>query len=185
MNWENQNVRLATVFVGGLIIGLGLYWVFDRDEAAQTNVQNETPATSTTAATIQGNSGVIILEQTAGRSVKISQLAFEQAGWVAIRDDVNGAPGPRILGAQLFAKGATSGQVSLLRATEPGKSYYALLHVDDGNTKAFDSKMDKPLLDASGKQVMVRFQVAGSAAPAVTATSSSSALPIIKIGGKE
>jgi hypothetical protein len=185
MNWENQNVRLAVVFVVGLIVGLGLYWVFDRDSAAGTNNGAQTSTQSTTTAgTIQESNGVIVAEQQAGRSVTISQLALQQPSWIAIRDDVNGAPGPKILGAQLFDKGATSGTVALLRATEPGKGYFALIHVDDGNTKAFDSKIDKPLLDASGKQIMVRFQVAGSASSDTTATTSVS-IPVINIGDKQ
>ncbi len=177
---ENQNVRLALAFVVGLIIGLGLYWVFDRDSAMDINTSTDNLAT-TTVGVIEGNNGVVIGEQQPGKVVTVTDLRLEEAGWVAIRDDVNGEPGPKILGARLFDKGNTTGVVQLLRATEPGKSYFAILHTDDGNPKAFNSRLDKVLLDDSGKQIMVRFQVAGTAAPAPV----TSKAPVIKIGGKE
>lgn len=191
---ENQNVRLAIAFVIGLVVGLGIYWAFDRD-AAVAPVANETQNVgTTTVGALADDNGVIIENQAAGRSVKVSQIVLEAPGWIAIRDDVNGKPGPRILGAKLFDKGTNTGTVELLRATESGKSYYAILHTDDGSYKNFDSKLDKALLDDSGNQIMVKFdvgQVSSVSTPnpvnTINPTSSPipSANPVVNIGGKD
>jgi hypothetical protein len=185
MNWENQNVRYAVAFVVGLIVGLGLYWAFDQDTTSQMTNDTNNQA-STTVASIQGDNGLIVAEQQPGKMVTISDMALKQPTWVAIRDDINGTPGPKILGATLFDANATTGTVELLRATEAGKSYFAILHVDDGNTKAFDSKIDKVLKDPSGSDVMVHFTVAGSnAAVSADQPAPTPVTPIINIGGKE
>lgn len=172
---ENQNVRLAIAFVIGLVVGLGIYWAFDRD-GATAPVANETQDMgTTTVGALADDNGVIIENQAAGRSVKVSQIVLEAPGWIAIRDDINGQPGPRILGAKLFDKGTNTGTVELLRATESGKSYFAIIHTDDGSFKNFDSKLDKPLLDDSGNQIMVKFDVGTSSAP----------VSVVNIGGKD
>jgi hypothetical protein len=50
--------------------------------------------------------------------------------------------------------------VELIRATVAGNSYFAVLHDDDdGKYKLFTPQTDKPLLDASGQPIMVKFQV--------------------------
>ncbi|MBX4198226.1 hypothetical protein KW782_02715 [Candidatus Parcubacteria bacterium] len=163
---ENQNVRLAVAFIIGLVVGLGVYWLFDQD-AAMNNGNNplgEEELATTTVSAIEGDNGLIVEDQGAGRMVNVSELRLKQPGWVAIHDDVNGTPG-RILGARVFDTGTSAGAVELLRATETGKSYFAVIHDDDGAFKTFNPATDKPLLDDEGKMILVRFQISGSTSP--------------------
>ncbi len=83
-------------------------------------------------------------------------------------------------------KDATSGTVELLRATEAGKSYFAILHVDDGNYKAFNSKLDKAVVDESGKEITYHFTVAGTVSNAPSQSSPvTTVTPTVTIGGRE
>ncbi len=99
---------------------------------------------------------ISVFTQTAGFRVVISEVAFEQAGWVVIHEDQAGSPG-NILGAQRFDAGAYSGgAVDLLRGSISGGTYYAMLHQDDGD-KVFNHKLDLPILDENERIVMVSF----------------------------
>ena len=66
---------------------------------------------------------------------------MQDSGWVAVREDRDGVFG-NILGAQYLPAGTyTNVTVDLLRGTEPGKIYYAVLYKDDGD-KVFDYEKD-------------------------------------------
>src|SRR5665213_2814017 len=124
---ENQNVRIAVSFVIGILVGVGGYWLVAHrtpmmagdDSLVSTSGQM---GTSTSAAMIIGDNGVIVADQTPGYTVTVAQVVLQSAGWVAIADDVNGLPG-KILGAKYFDAGKGSGIVPLLRATVAGHSY--------------------------------------------------------------
>ncbi|MES2436978.1 MAG: hypothetical protein V4519_03110 [Patescibacteria group bacterium] len=154
---DNQNVRLAISFIAGLIVGFGGYWlvaqqqgdIIDRTEQSNTTA-------STTALVMQGDNGVAVSNQAAGKTVKIDNVVLKNPGWVAIHDNNNGVPG-RILGAQVFDFGKSSGTVELLRATVASTSYIAVLHNDDGNYKNFNLRTDLPLKDNAGAMVMTTF----------------------------
>lgn len=159
---NNDKVRSGVIFLLGLIVGLGVYWVFDNDKGATQDDVQSTEEVASTTSRIQKENGLIVEDQGPGRTVKISELIFKRPGWVAIHDDINGTPG-RILGARVFDIGITTeGVVELLRGTIGGKSYFAMLHDDDGKYKEFNPQTDKPLLGDDGKPVMVLFQVSGN-----------------------
>ncbi len=99
-------------------------------------------------------------DQNAGNSVAIAEVVLEVKSWVAVHEDRAGAPG-NILGARLFAAGKSSANVELLRATAPGKVYYAMLHRDDGDGK-FDHAKDVPMKNAAGQIIVVKFNTAPS-----------------------
>ena len=116
----------------------------------------EITPTGPTGAMIARNA-IIIHDQLAGINVKISQMCLEQVSWVVVReDDGTGAPGS-ILSAQLFDTSATNGAVKLLRGTTIGKTYFAMIYIDNGD-HAFDPKLDSPLLDNDGKPRMAIFK---------------------------
>src|SRR3990167_6515166 len=69
----------------------------------------------------------------------------------------NGVPG-NILGAQLFDSVSNSGIVELLRGTEEGKIYYAIIRQDDGD-RAFDLTKDILMTDTDGIFVSTEFKV--------------------------
>ncbi|HEY9584460.1 MAG TPA: hypothetical protein VJI33_02700 [Candidatus Paceibacterota bacterium] len=105
-----------------------------------------------------------VVDQAAGLQVNIEKANVPKSVWVAIHED-NGAGAPgNILGAQLFDVGMTSGAVQLLRATESGKIYYAMIHDDNGD-RAFLPKMDVPVVDAEGKPIMFTFKTTALISP--------------------
>jgi hypothetical protein len=156
---NNDKVRLGAMFLVGLIVGLGVYWIFDNDDSS---IHDEILVNEEVDTTLfQEENGLLVDDQVAGKTVLVDMIVFKRPGWVAIHDDLNGTPG-RILGARVFDIGTTTeGIVELLRGTEGGKSYFAMLHDDDGKYKQFDPQTDKPLLDKDGKPIMVLFQVIG------------------------
>ncbi len=88
-------------------------------------------------------------------------VAFAVDGWVAIHEESDGKPG-RILGARRFGIGINqSGSVELLRPTQEGKVYFAMLHADDGD-RQFDHTKDLPLADPQGNVILMRFVAAAS-----------------------
>jgi len=76
---------------------------------------------------------VSVSSQGAGMSVTVASVSLSQPGWIAIRDNTG-----RTLGAALFPAGTHADvSVPLLRATQAGQRYQALLYFDDGK-KSFD-----------------------------------------------
>ncbi len=100
-------------------------------------------------------------DQPAGTIVAIA-VKIEKESWAVIHEDVGGKPG-KILGAQFFPAGTHLGKIELLRGTDAGKKYYAMLHADDGD-RAFDYTTDLPLKDMAGEPIMHAF-MATAAAP--------------------
>lgn len=94
-------------------------------------------------------------DQAPGTMVNIAELRLQEMSWIVVHEDRDGAPG-NILGAQRLRPTDTAGTVELLRATEGGKLYYAMIHADDGDN-AFDPEKDTPKKDENGNFIMVRF----------------------------
>ncbi|HVU79934.1 MAG TPA: hypothetical protein VHD37_01060, partial [Candidatus Paceibacterota bacterium] len=65
----------------------------------------------------------------------------------------------RALGATLFvpAQNGKSGTVSLLRATQPGQSYFVGLNADTGNDRVFSLHGDQPIVGNDGKPAWYTF----------------------------
>lgn len=104
-----------------------------------------------------GISSVIsVSNQASSMQVLLTAATLEHAGWAVIHEDRGGKPG-NILGAQRLNGGTHSNViVDLLRGTNAGGIYYAMLHGDNGD-RTFDYKVDVPLIDGTGNPVMVRF----------------------------
>lgn len=121
--------------------------------AGQEAGPNKGVLTSPTAS----NNSIMVNDQAAGGIVMIAKVSLAQDGWVAIHEQADGKPG-RILGAQRFDMGVYSGgQVELLRDTMAGNTYYAMIHIDDGD-KIFDPHVDLPVIGSDGQPVMVMFK---------------------------
>lgn len=164
---KNQNVRLAAVFVLGVIVGFGGYWLWTRNGTGKPETLSD--VVQAPKDLIVGDNGLIVKDQASGDTVEVAEVVLQKPGWIAIHENVNGAPG-RILGAQLFDSGKHDGMVELLRNTVDGASYFAVIHTDDGNYKNFNPKTDVILNDESGKPVMVKF----ATDPVQSATTSTS-----------
>ena len=121
-------------------------------QASQASApESASAATAGAQTTASMGEAVTVADQKAGYSVDISDMTVARKSWVAIKD-----PEGSILGAGLFAPGTTSGTVSLLRATEAGKRYEAVIYVDDGD-KAFELHKDMLVTGADGTPVSAAF----------------------------
>lgn len=158
---ETNNVT-QWVIIGAavLVLVVGGAWLVTRnratDEARGTN-EKATTTQSTTTSTVTGGvpngtvtsdsdgESVRVEAQAPGSTVRIASMELTRASWIAIRDDRS------ILGAAWFPSSATGGEVHLQRATESGKSYRAVIYVDDGDKK-FDYKKDR-LITSGGNPV--------------------------------
>lgn len=115
------------------------------------------PAAGDSSGLIVSNNAIYVAEQVPGRSVSVSVARLEKPGFVAIHEDVAGAPG-KILGiSSLLPAGETENlpPITLSRPTTDGETIYAMLHFDNGDD-GFDTTKDKPALDSvSGAPVMM------------------------------
>lgn len=133
-----------------LVLVIGGVWLIMRDRNPEpANTTTNLPITTPTTTVTEGNNiptgtitasndgeSVAVADQKAGSSVAITSMELTRASWIAIRDDKS------ILGASWFASSATSGSVKLQRETVSGKTYRAVVYVDDGDKK-FDFKKDR------------------------------------------
>lgn len=165
----------VSIFVIGIVVGFGAASLWARraknmsDSVAVGRQESATPSSETTektgdtylaqisasASATDGKNSLAVDNQPAGTAVTVSSVMLEKNGWVAIHEEQNGTPG-KILGAQLFLAGTSSGKVDLLRGTVANGTYDAMLHADDGDHK-FDPAKDLPLKNAAGMPIMVKF----------------------------
>ena len=161
--------EMSTYIVIAIIafaLGLGSGWLWTKKNVAPVdgtkNIQTTEDADKTSGQTTTGDlatsNSILVKDQTAGIEVAAEQVVLTNVAWVVVReDDGAGKPG-KILGAQLFDAGISVGKVELLRGTEAGKTYYALIYTDNGD-RAFDPKLDAPILDSVSQPVMAIFKV--------------------------
>ena len=173
METMSSNRKAFLSFLVGLLIGGGGAWLWlDRASTASvaTNTKDQSASvgdldtaalsadgTVATGVAATGEAGVDVGDQSAGTTIVLKSVTLPQTGWVAIHEDNSGVPG-NILGAQRLDAGTTNlGNVTLLRGTTAGGTYYAMLHADNGDG-AFDPHVDLPMLGADGKPVMMVFK---------------------------
>lgn len=136
--------------------GPTLFWAPEEE----SGMEALPPGSALGTITLGGNA-VAVNDQAPGLRVAVAMVTLARDGWVVIHEDRDGKPG-NILGAQRFGSGANqSGSVDLLRSTEEGRVYYAMLHSDDGD-RAFDHAKDLPLTDPQGNVILMRFVAAAA-----------------------
>lgn len=142
-----------------LVAGSVGFWLGRSNAPAERTVQQGSTADlkrGITASSLVGGDRITASDQDPGMGVFINSFSLAKDGWVAIHEDSLDNPG-NILGARRFAAGTyENGLVELLRATEPGRTYYAMLHRDDGD-RIFDHSKDLPVPATDGSLVMARF----------------------------
>jgi hypothetical protein len=159
MNTHTTQTFVITV-VASFIIGLGVGWLAFQNreqEIAPDGAPSEILKESSPQDSSVSINSLVVANQTAGGTVVVSSVSLMKDGWVVIHEDRDGEPG-NILGAQRFTAGlhTEGGEVDLLRWTETGLIYYAMLHRDDAN-RAFDHTHDLPILNEQGDVVLVKF----------------------------
>lgn len=160
--------ELGTYIVIAIIafaLGLGSGWLWTQKNIASSgeiknnksaeniNQETNTPPIENLAT---GNS-ILVNAQTAGVEVAVEQVILTGMAWVVVREDDGASLPGKILGAQLFDVGTGLGKVELLRGTEAGKTYYAMIYSDNGD-RAFDPKLDQPIIGSNNQPVMATFK---------------------------
>ncbi len=129
----------ATTTAGGILGGDSVPVMQDEETSAATDVLVE------------------VTNQAAGTRVIVDEVKADAVSWVAIRDWSAGGFG-NILGAKRVDAGASSlATVELLRGTQAGRTYAAVLYRDDGD-RVFNHKLDR-LLETNGRVVAAVFDV--------------------------
>lgn len=162
MDFKDKNQLIIAAAVVVVIAAVGGFWLgwttARRGGEGESAMQDK--GVDVSGAVLVGGNAIAVNDQPAGMNVAISMVTLAMDGWVAIHEDRDGKPG-NILGAQWFPAGqGQSGSVELLRGTENGKVYYAMLHSDDGDHK-FDRAVDPPIADPLGNAIMMRFVATG------------------------
>lgn len=158
------------VFVVAFLLGYGTSArIVNRNRTANTDIPKTTgadvasslAAIALATAELSGENAIAASDQPAGVAIAV-EVDIDKTAWAVIHEDAEGKPG-KILGAHLFPAGNHLGTVTLLRGTEAGKKYYAILHTDNGD-RAFDYIADLPMTNESEEPIMVVFTA--TAAPA-------------------
>ena len=176
MNTENQSLKLIGIFLTGAIVGALSVWmwtatqdILSSEEVIQvedSTSASEEDAVQDQASTVQElvtdetqlrSDSIIVRNQRAGLLVEIEKVIFEEGGWLVIHEGTTSQVG-NALGAARFDKGEHSGIVELLRATEVGMLYRAILYQDNGD-KEFNLDSDFPLLQNGNQPVLTTFIV--------------------------
>lgn len=143
---------VVTVLVIIALIVLG-YYMFRGDSSVDVSKDGEP---TTMVDTSKEVSRVVVTDQFPGNIVYLSSVQLSNPGFVAIHADKDGKPG-EMLGYQYFDKGINPGKVTLTKSTVEGGTYYAVLHVDNGDKK-FDASKDAHIKDSKGNDIMKVFK---------------------------
>ena len=145
---------VAGVMLGALIAGA---WFFSTTNTGFTFL---TPSGffATTTDSVSPESGAIsVTRQSPGESVTIESVTVPPPGvWVAVRE-ANGTDLGNVLGAERVVGPHGNVTVSLLRPTEPNRSYAVELYRDDNNG-VFDPAANSVYVDFdTGARVVAYF----------------------------
>ena len=150
-------------FVGWLITGRAV-----TPASPQSSAQEEESSLPSVFSVPGGENSIEAADQSASNHVRVAAVTLTEEGWIVIHEDRDGAPG-NILGAAWLPAGVYQEKdIELLRATETGKRYYAMLHREGkGETElatehTFDIERDMPLQDARGTVIMASFETISS-----------------------
>ncbi len=182
LNTLPTSYKFGLSFVGGVIVGGGLYalftlFIFSDCGATTFGFSSCTPSLNETATElsasqvstttssslrpfpvfVSGINAVAVNPQPAGETVEITMATFSQTGWVAIHEEDHGALG-KVLGAQRFEPGIHLGEVELLRPTLSGGTYIAVLYLDTSDS-VFNLLIDPMIKDVSGNIITATFTV--------------------------
>ncbi|MEK7101859.1 MAG: hypothetical protein AAB882_01765 [Patescibacteria group bacterium] len=137
----------TTSFVIGVMVGalLAGAWFLDDDINLNPAGSSLLFATSTVSA-LQESGVVSVADQPSGDSVMVESVTVPPPGvWVAVLE-VNGRDFGNVLGAARVVGPHQNVEVSLLRPTEPNRSYAVGLYRDD-NSGVFDPSMNSVYVD--------------------------------------
>lgn len=144
---------IAGVMLGAAVVGA---WFFAGDTRLLSLTSSSLFATSTSSS-LPESGAVSVSDQPAGPDVIVESITVPPPGvWVAVRE-VNGADLGNVLGAARVVGPHGNVTVTLLRPTEPKRSYAVQLYRDDNNG-AFDPSVNSVYVDFdTGARVVAYF----------------------------
>ena len=162
--------KMYTPAITGIIIGLvvgfaaGWYWTESKNENYNQDIsKNEernviADKNNFNVVDNTGNESISVEDQTAGLEVMVEEVTLSEAGWIAVREVINGEMG-NILGATRIKEAGTSTDISVkvLRPTMAGQDYAIVIYRDDGD-EDFDFNFDSLVVSGS-EPVSATFQV--------------------------
>ncbi len=185
---KRDSTRTALVFVIGFTVGVLVTssWgtVKPRVVNAPTNTYHNitTVATTTSITSSTGlargdviggaaSGDISVSNQPAGSSVLVDSVTVPPPGvWVTVQETHNGVLG-NVLGATRVHGPLSNVVVSLLRNTEPNRTYAVVLYRGSGDNGLFDLKTDSVYVDFdTSKRVVVPFHTTASSATTVPVT---------------
>lgn len=130
---------LLIIFIIIVTLGIGGWFLFTREKWAGSNGDS--------AGLIVGKNAIYMAEQAPSKMISVAVAHFEKPGFVVIHEEASGELG-KILGVSaLVTAGETNSlRVTLSRPAIDEETFYAMLHLDDGD-EVFDATKDKPALD--------------------------------------
>jgi uncharacterized protein YxeA len=121
------------------------------------------PSTNPNNVVVGDNNSLAIGDQEiAMLSVFVDSASTKVPAFVVIHEDLNGSAGSIIANSQLLAPGSYE-KISFVAKLTEGKTYWAMLHADNGNG-SFNATNDTDTLKSNdGKEVLVKFMAKNSA----------------------
>src|SRR3989344_4480086 len=170
-NNKKNTYAVICSFILGLVAGAGFYWLFwekgipeifliQKEDKKPEGVvggdfktEGDKSLSSEFPILLPGENTFVVANQPAGSSIIMSMISLKVSGWIAIHEkDAQGGI-VTILGARRFNAGNYFAEpIDLLRVTEEGHVYVAVLHGDDGEGE-FDFAKEIPLKDIKGSLV--------------------------------
>lgn len=158
----NKNVIIGFVVLMGvvLVVGFGRNNV---DEAIVEQDQHMIPGNGLMVKV--GKNAINVNEQKLGDTATVSFVVLEKKGYVVVHEMVAGKPG-KVLGVStILSEGKTDNvEVPLSSTLLAGKSYGAMLHLDNGDG-VFNVGSDVSANDENvdGRPIMMEFQASAEA----------------------
>jgi plastocyanin len=140
------------------LMGAGC-WLFGSTQVKAPPVVTPPVATPPPVTPPAPAAAITVTAQTPGLTATVHSVTLAKASYVVIHEDNNGAPGTIIGQSVLLQPGTyTDVNVTVTTKLEAGKTYYAMIHTDNGDG-VYATADDVPAKDASGNVVMVSFMV--------------------------
>lgn len=152
---SKQATIWTVVIVAVLIILALVFWSKNDAEVQPTPAENTGEVTG-----IVGENEINIGQQTAGSRTALVSFVFLQGdGYVVVHaKDANGRPGAVLGSSPLLTPGQSSDvSVPLNEAMVSGKSYIAMLHLDNNADAVFSETADPVAQNGDGDEVLVEF----------------------------
>src|SRR3989344_4018510 len=167
---QNESRKWSYVLIAiiAFLVGFGSAWLYLTKSPAgkvtkDSKVVEKDDETADSSLMLAEPNAVVVNKQKPGIEVNVTKVVFEKGGWVVVHEDDGSGKQGKILGAQLFEGGTwDNGKVELLRGTIEGGKYFAMLHADNGD-RAFDPKLDAPIVGKTGSPIMMEFTASESA----------------------